>query len=218
MHRNRRKRKIVIFSLIFVLLLMVTGYASFSTLLTIKGSSKVTSNWDVRITNISKGTFSGSAEEATVDGVKVDPVCSESGTPKTCDTGLKASININLYEVGDSAEYDITISNKGNIDAKLDDVVIDNTDSNSAVLITYSGYSKGERLFKSGTPGNSKTIHVKVAYNPEYSKGEVSSEIDLTFEFVQAEAGTIPDTDTYVLTYDYQTNGGHIQQVVELQL
>ena len=207
MHRRNKKRKIVIYSLLGVLMLMAVGYASFTSQLKIKGSSKVTSNWDVEITNITKGTFAGSAEEAIVDGVKVDPTCSDSGTPKLCNK-LTAGINVDLYESGDSAEYDITISNKGDIDAKLDDIITDNTNSNSAVLITFSGYSKGERLFKRGSSGSSKTVHVKVSYNPEYTGEPTSSEINLTFNFVQAEAGTIPDKNTYTLTYDYQTNGG----------
>ena len=207
MHRRNKKRKIVIYSLLGVLMLMAVGYASFTSQLKIKGSSKVTSNWDVEITNITKGTFSGSAEEAIVDGVKVDPTCSDSGTPKLCNK-LTADINVDLYEANDSAEYDITISNKGDIDAKLDDIITDNTNSNSAVLITFSGYSKGERLFKRGSSGSSKTVHVKVSYNPEYTGEPTSSEINLTFNFVQAEAGTIPDKNTYTLTYDYETNGG----------
>ena len=53
MHRTKRKRKIIIIiSLIGILLTMIVGYAAFSTNLTIKGSSKVTSNWDIRITNV----------------------------------------------------------------------------------------------------------------------------------------------------------------------
>ena len=208
MYRTRKMRKVVLFSLLSVLLLISVGYAAFSSRLTIKGTSKITSNWDVRITRVAKGTFTGSAEEALVGGVKVDPQCSDTGTPKLCESGLTASINVDLYEVGDSAEYDITISNKGDIDAKLDNVIIDNTNSNDAVIITTTGYSKGERLFKNGTPGSTKTIHVKVEYNPNYTGGPTSSEVNITFNYVQAEGGTIPDANTYTLTYDYQTNGG----------
>ena len=44
MHRSKRKRNLVIFSLIGVLLCMVVGYAGFQTKLEIKGTSKVTIN------------------------------------------------------------------------------------------------------------------------------------------------------------------------------
>ncbi len=64
MHRSKRKRNIIIFSLVGVLLCMVVGYAAFQTRLEIKGTSKVTSNWDIRITNVTDGTSTGQAENA----------------------------------------------------------------------------------------------------------------------------------------------------------
>ena len=64
MHREKRRRKIIIASLLLVLLLMATGYAVFGTNLDIKGSTKVTSNWDVRITNVTSGTPTGNAENS----------------------------------------------------------------------------------------------------------------------------------------------------------
>ena len=65
MHRSKKRRNVIIFSLIGVLLCMVAGYAAFQTRLEIKGTSKVTSNWDIEITNVTDGTPSGSAENAT---------------------------------------------------------------------------------------------------------------------------------------------------------
>ena len=64
MHRNKKKRNIIIFSLVGVLLCMVAGYAAFQTRLEIKGTSKVTSNWNILITNVTEGTPTGSAENA----------------------------------------------------------------------------------------------------------------------------------------------------------
>ena len=47
MHRSKRKRNIIIFSLVGVLLCMAIGYAAFQTQLKVTGTTKVTSNWDI---------------------------------------------------------------------------------------------------------------------------------------------------------------------------
>ena len=189
MHRNRKKRNIVIFSLVGVLFLMVAGYAAFSTNLEIKGTSKVTSNWDIEITNVTEGIASGSAEN----------------TVKPSWDKLWASMEADLYDKGDSMEYDVTIENKGNIDAKLNDILTNvEKENNEAVIITFSGYTKGEIL----KAGASKQVHVKIEYNPEYEGGETSSEVEINFDYVQNNNEKNPIESQYLLTYDYQTNGG----------
>ena len=168
---------------------MVAGYAAFSTNLEIKGTSKVTSNWDIEITNVTEGIASGSAEN----------------TVKPSWDKLWASMEADLYDKGDSMEYDVTIENKGNIDAKLNDILTNvEKENNEAVIITFSGYTKGEIL----KAGASKQVHVKIEYNPEYEGGETSSEVEINFDYVQNNNETNnPDTQ-YLVTYDYQTNGG----------
>ena len=166
---------------------MVAGYAAFSTNLEIKGTSKVTSNWDIEITDVKESAQNGLAENVKMYYEK-----------------LEASVEANLYDKGDSMEYDITIENKGNIDAKLNDILTNTENSNSeAVLITFSGYTKGEVL-KSQT---SKVIHVKIEYNPEYKGEPTSGEVDLKFDYVQDNKDP-ENPQSYLLTYDYSTNGG----------
>ena len=168
---------------------MVVGYAAFSTNLEIKGTSKVTSNWDIEITNVTEGTPTGSAEN----------------TVKPSWDKLWASMEADLYDVGDSMEYDVTIENKGNIDAKLNDILTNvEKENNEAVIITFSGYTKGEIL----KAGASKQVHVKIEYNPEYEGGETSSEVEINFDYVQNNNETSNPDIQYLVTYDYQTNGG----------
>ena len=93
MHRSKRKRNVIIFSLVGVLLCMVAGYAAFQTQLKVTGTSKVTSNWDIEITNVTAGTPTGSAENA------VAPDWDK----------LTASMEANLYDKGDAMEYDVTL-------------------------------------------------------------------------------------------------------------
>ena len=189
MYRKRSQRKIIIYSLVGILFLMVVGYAAFSTTLEIKGTSKVTSNWDIEITYVTPGTPTGSAENAVAPSFDK----------------LWASMEANLYDKGDAMEYDVTIENKGTLDAKLNDILTNvEKENNEAVLITFSGYTKGE-ILKAKT---SKVVHVKIEYNPEYEGGETSSEVEINFDYVQNNNETNnPDTQ-YLITYDYQTNGG----------
>ena len=189
MHRNKKKRNIIIFSLVGVLLCMVAGYAAFQTRLEIKGTSKVTSNWNILITNVTAGTPTGSAENAVA--------------PKW--DKLTASMEANLYDKGDAMEYDVTIENQGTIDAKLNDILTNLENSNSeAVLITFSGYAKGEILKAKST----KIIHVKIEYNPEYEGGETSSEVEIDFDYGQDNKD--PEAPkSYLVTYDCVTNGGN---------
>ena len=189
MHRGKKQRKIIIISLVSVLFLMMAGYAAFSSNLKISGTSQVTSNWDIEITNVSNGTPTGSAENASAP---------------TWDK-LTASMEANLYDKNDSMEYDVTIENKGTIDAKLDDITTNLEKANSAVLINVTGYTKGEKLLK----GTAKTVHVKIAYNPDYTGGETSSEINVNFNYVQNDNIKQPESSSYLLTYDYSTNGGN---------
>ena len=66
MYKNRKKRTIIIGSLLAILICMTIGYAAFQTQLNIVGSSVITSNWDVQIINISLGTPTGTGENAIV--------------------------------------------------------------------------------------------------------------------------------------------------------
>ena len=44
-------------------------------------------------------------------------------------------------------EYDVTIENKGTLDVKLNDILTNvEKENNEAVLITFTGYTKGEIL------------------------------------------------------------------------
>ena len=167
---------------------MAVGYAAFNTELKISGTSKVTSNWDIEITNVTNGTPVGSAQNTVAP---------------TWDA-LTASMEADLYEKGDAMEYDVTIENKGTIDAKLNDVLTNIENANSeAVNITFSGYTKGEIL----KAGSIKIIHVKIEYNPNYEGEETSSEVEINFEYEQNNNDPSAPS-SYLLTYDYKTNGG----------
>ena len=190
MRRENKKRNKIIIGLISLLLLMTVGYAAFQTNLNIKGTSKISSNWDIRITNVTSGNKTGNAENAK--------------TPTW--TNLTASMEANLYEKGDAMEYEVTVENKGTFDAKLENILTNIKSNNEAIKISFSGYTKGEKLYKNTT----KTVNVKIEYNKDYegTPPTNSSEVEITLDYGQAEGGTITPTNDYLVTYDYKTNGG----------
>ena len=189
MHRDSKKRKIIIFSLIGILFLMAVGYSAFNTKLSITGNSQITSNWDVEIINVQEGEKTGLAESAKI------PTW----------TKTEASMEVNLYQKGDSMSYIVTFENKGSFDAKLDNINLGKGTNEEAVNITFSGYTKGQTLFK----GTTTDITVTISYNPNYEGGETSSEVNTDFEFSQANND--PDAPkTYLVTYDCVTNSGNV--------
>ena len=167
---------------------MIVGYAAFRTSLNIEGTSEITSTWDIKITNVTSGKKTGDAENAKA--------------PEWEDT--RASMEANLYSKGDAMEYDVTILNNGSLDATLDDIITNKENANQeAVIITFTGYKEGEVL----KAGESKIVHVKIAYNPDYNGEETSSEVNIDFEFTQ-ENKDPEQPKTYMLTYNYTYNGG----------
>ncbi|MCI9110869.1 MAG: hypothetical protein HFH47_03530 [Bacilli bacterium] len=179
--RAKKKRTIVIVSLCVLLLIMTAGYAAFNSTLNIKGTSSISSNWDIKITNVTESNKSGSAETV--------------GTP-TWD-GLTATVEADLYKPGDYVEYEITIENKGNINAKLDKIDLSDV-SDSPIKFTTTGITKGEKLNASSLA----TLTVKIEYDETAGSvaNETSSELTITLQYVQANVNqdgiAIPPNNT----------------------
>ena len=169
---------------------MTAGYAAFQTNLKIKGTSGISSNWDIRITDVSVGEIHGDAENTKA------PTWNE----------LTANIETDLYSKGDYIEYIVTVENKGTVDAALSNVVTKESD-NEAVKITFSGVNINDRLFK----GESVQLKVKVEYNPEYN-GQApvgSGESTITLEYTQSEIAGEPvlNPNLYVSSKGSDTEG-----------
>jgi len=202
--REKKKRNIIIGALCTVLLLMVVGYAAFNSVLKIKGTSTISSNWDIKITSITSETLSGSATNAK--------------DPEGVGT-LTASFETNLVSPGDSMEYDITIENQGNMDAKLDKITL--SDPNHE-YITFTAEIDGDSLnvgenttftekAQTLNVGESKILTVKVSFKDvEINKMDpTNAELTVTLDYSQADGDTITPTNQHLLTYDCTTNGGN---------
>ena len=171
MYKNRKKRTIIIGSLLAILICMTIGYAAFSTQLEIVGSSTVTSNWDIQITGITPGTPNGTGENAVAPSY----------------TATTATMEANLYAPGDAMTYEITIENKGTIDAVLDSIT--KSDSNNpAILFETSGVNEGDPLLA----GDKTTMTVKISYANVTSQPEnLTGELSLTLNYVQKPSGSV---------------------------
>ncbi len=117
------KNKIIIIIFLIVIFLMSVGYASFATELKVYGVAEIKGTWDVEITNIkilsSKGTSTSEPPQFENTSAIFYPL---------------------LNKPGDTIIYEITITNKGSIDAVLSsaDFEIDENGSPAILVETTS--------------------------------------------------------------------------------
>ena len=170
MHNSRRKRNIIMVSLLAVLAIMTIGYAAFSTQLEIKGTSNIDSRWEVKIIAISAGTPVGTAENAVA--------------PSYTDT--TANMNVNLYAPGDSMTYEITIQNNGTLDAVLNSIT-ENNSNNPAIKFEIAGIKEGDTLLA----GETTKMTVKISYDSNVTgqPENTSADYTLTLNYTQKASG-----------------------------
>ncbi|MCI9084143.1 MAG: hypothetical protein HFH46_00825 [Bacilli bacterium] len=194
---QKKKNNIIIGSLCAVVLLMVVGYAAFSSVLNIKGTSKVSSNWNVHISNISVLQTTGSATNAE------DPSWD----------ALTGTFKTNLVSPGDAMEYSVEIYNEGTLDAVLEKITLTDT-NNPAIKFTASGLEEGTIL----KAGSTADLTVKVEYlNSVTSQPDnLKSELTITLDYVQNDgsSGTVtPDNKFYSWETNYVTIGSSIDSI-----
>ena len=173
---NTRQRNYIILGLCLILLVMAAGYAAFRTQLTINGTSNITSEWKVLITDIQSKTLSGVATDAEAPS----------------HTETTATFKTNLVSPGDSMQYDITVENQGDIDAVLESIDV-KTSENEAILFETSGIKRGDKLL----PEESDVLTVVVTYNPEVTNQpeNLNSEVTVTLNYVQDDGSILPEPE-----------------------
>ena len=119
---NRSYKNTTIAILLACILTMAIGYAVLNTRLNISGTSNITSNFNIQIVDNREASTSGLAETANV-----------SFTPTS------ASFSTNLQAPGDEAIYEITVENKGNVNAFIsyDDVTFEFIENDYVSLGVY---------------------------------------------------------------------------------
>ena len=116
------KKKILIGILSVLVCIMAVGYALLAQELTINGRASIDSTWKVEITNITSKDVVGDAVN------KTDPSY----------TTTTANFSVGFIQPGDSITYDITVTNKGTLDAVVESITVNKGD-NLAITYTTSG-------------------------------------------------------------------------------
>ena len=164
MKRNKKK-SIMIIVLCFVLLLMTVGYAALSQRLTIGGTAKMQGVWDVRITNIQLSRKTGLAKD---NSHKYE--------------NLSASFQTETLAPGDMLEYTVSVSNRGNIDAKVSEINA-TLDGPEAIKYTVEGIKKGD-VIKEGVT-KEVIITIKFDENATVIPSNKTSTLNINFTCIQ---------------------------------
>ena len=168
---NSTQRNYIIAGLCMILVIMGVGYAAFSSQLKISGTSNITSNWNVKITNI---------ESEVVSGAPTDAVA-----PSYTDT--TATFKTRLTSPGDTMQYDVTVSNEGDIDAKLDKITVPES-NNPAIGFEVKGIREGSLL----EAKQSAILTVIVKYNDVTEQpADLTADLEVTLDYSQAPNGYI---------------------------
>ena len=173
---NTRQRNYIILGLCSILLVMAAGYAAFSSRLTINGTSNISSEWKVLITDIQSSVLAGAATDAE----------------EPTHTETTVTFKTNLVSPGDSMQYDITVENQGDIDAVLESIDV-NTSDNEAILFETTGIKRGDKLL----PDESDILTVIVTYNPEITDqpSNLNATVTVTLNYVQDDGTILPEPE-----------------------
>ena len=173
---NTRQRNYIILGLCSILLIMAAGYAAFRTQLNINGTSNISSEWKVLITDIQSSVLAGEATDAE----------------EPSHTETTATFKTNLVSPGDSMQYDITVENQGDIDAVLESIDV-NTSDNEAILFETTGIKRGDKLL----PDESDILTVIVTYNPEITDqpSNLNATVTVTLNYVQDDGSILPEPE-----------------------
>lgn len=141
----KRRKNIILILLLLVISIMTVGYSTFSSQLEINGTATITGIWDIEITNI-----------------KATNVCTDcdAGTPSFSKTD--AAFDAKLKKPGDTITYEVTIENRGTIDAVLEKIDLINVGNvNEDIIFTNTNPARelGE--------GETTTMQITITYNPD---------------------------------------------------
>ncbi len=168
---NRNQRNYIIAGLCMILVIMGVGYAAFQSQLKISGTSNIASNFLVKITDIQSSVLSGTPTDAVA--------------PSYTDT--TATFKTRLTSPGDTMQYDVTVSNEGDIDAKLDKITVPES-TNPAIGFEVSGIREGSLL----EAKQSAILTVIVKYNNVTEQpDDLTADLEVTLDYSQAPEGYV---------------------------
>lgn len=152
------KKSNIIIGILVIILLIMTGFVAYYSGVLLFGK-KSDSNWNVTFVNIQSKDQVGEADN---DGAPIYD--KTSATFKTI-----------LVNPGDSITYEVTIENKGKIDAKVKKINISEV-NNEAIVFDVSGVKEGQVL----KAKEKQTMLVTVSYNKDFQNEPESLKSTLT--------------------------------------
>ena len=109
-------------------------------------------------------------------------------------TATTANFSVGLTQPGDSITYDITVTNKGTLDAVVESIDVDKGD-NPAITYTTSGLKRGDKITKNN---GTNTLTIKVDYDSSVTSQPVSTTNDITVTInYQQDLGQVVVYDEY---------------------
>ena len=166
--RDRKKRNIIIGALCCLLVFMGIGYAILSQTLNISGIANMKGDWNLKITNVELVGTNGMAEDVS-----------------HTFTDTTATIKGKMYMPGDSTEYKVTVTNAGNIDAKLSSIAYSSSTGDELSDIKFTSNAVEGRILKAG---DTYVFNVKTVFSEEATslpeKGKTPS-YTLTLQYTQ---------------------------------
>ncbi len=172
--RTRQKQRIIIGTLCAVIIGLTVGYAVLSQTLNIQGTGSIASDFNILFTDIQEGTMN--------DATTVNKQITDSTT---------AVFTIDLSKPGASGEYNITVENRGTIDAYVESIngineanKIEPTD----IKFSIEGIKVNDKL----KAKESKVFKVKVNWDSSSTSiPDTNKELTLKINFAQ-DTGTTP--------------------------
>ncbi len=181
-------KKMIIITLSIIVVLMTIGYALFSTSLNITGTANIVSTWNIEFTKIVK--------QSTVGGV------TETKTPTA--SGTTATFNVDFKSPGDKIIYEITVENKGTLNAIVNDINAKEEDSD-AVSFEIFNISVGDKL----STGSSIKFQIQISYDENITAQPniLKNTLTVSINFIQDVGQSITTTPTFVVNeYGYVAN------------
>ena len=129
---DKKKKKMVITTLVCVLVFIAVGYALLTQAIKVGVEGTLNGVWDVYISDIKLKNSTGRAQEVN---------------PASVSNKVNANFEVDLYMPGDSVEYEVTVKNDGNIDATLRTIATNATNANEDIRFTHT-IKQGEVLKK----------------------------------------------------------------------
>ena len=178
--QTKKDKKVLVIIVLLILLGVAVGYAALSQTLTINGTARISSEWNVLFESIELTSSSGATQ-------------AEASPSKTSDT--EVTFDVTLEKPGSYAEYNIVVKNAGSIKAKLDKIstkttlkeAVDtiNAQEPADIVYTVTGEDVGSTLDAKA----STTYKVRVEWlsTSEEIPTTKSKTATITLDYVQAD-------------------------------